>query len=226
MQQPASPARFLLWHWWFISKSSRSLNSKVKKNKNAQIGVCMCSLFSEVCWTMPWSWILQEGPTGPCFASLLKTVSPQGSKYTEWKRKKVHVCFCFGCVWFGTGMYCISLRKPCKPRMILPYFHFHWNETQCAKAISHMPHQNLRKNYSAGPCNLQFPILLFANANKHIGVFQYSFPYSISDKTAAVVGPGEKRPRAGKSLWRSITQFSVGSAADTQVIYSEGARTS
>lgn len=57
------------------------------------------------------------------------------------------------------------------------------------------------------------------------GYFSTVFP-TVSLTKLLLLSVLGRKGHAGKSLWRSITQFSVGSAADTQVIYSEGARTS
>lgn len=82
------------------------------------------------------------------------------------------------------------------------------------------------ENDSAGPSNLPIPWKPFCSyrpthrCTHRLIPAQFS-PYSNPDKTAAV-GPGEERPH-WKIAWRSIRQFSVGSAADTWVIYSEGA---
>lgn len=71
----------------------------------------------------------------------------------------------------------------------------------------------------------QFPINLFAQTqtNTYKGLIPVQLPPTVPPPKLLLLVLGRKG-HAGKSLWGSIRQFSVGSAADTQVIYSEGAR--
>jgi len=77
------------------------------------------------------------------------------------------------------------------------------------------------KNDSAGPATLPITNQDLNTTHQlthtHTHTFQSTFLSSTSVKTAAV-GPEEK-PHRKKLLWGSIRQFSVGSAADTRVIY-------
>lgn len=61
------------------------------------------------------------------FASLLKRVSCTLQLIVQNGKGRKCVCFRFLCV-FELIQECISLKRLCKPCMLLAYFHFNWNE--------------------------------------------------------------------------------------------------
>lgn len=87
-----------------------------------------------------------------------------------------------------------------------------------------MPHQSPRKNDSAGPSNLPIPNKPFCpHTNKPTQrAYSSTVPPTVP-LTKLLLWVLGRKGHAGRSLWGSIRQFSVGSATDTQVIYSEGA---
>lgn len=130
-------------------------------------------------------------------------------------------CCCMGAICQRNAFPPTQLSKSC---VLLRRFHFHGN-LKCAEAISHVPHQSPRRNDSAGPSNLPIlnkPFCTHKQPQSLIPVRSF-FPPAVPriNLLLSVLG---RKGHAGKSLWGSIRQFSVGSAADTQVIYSEGAR--
>lgn len=113
-----------------------------------------------------------------------------------------------------------------------------WELSTCKKTISHVVHQGPGKNDSAWPSNLLIstkkPFLpQWAHINTHTkGLFwlvSVGFPVlqcfwpKKKEKKNKLLCVLRRKGQCRKSLWESIRQFSVRSAADTQVIYSEGA---
>lgn len=205
-----------------------------KKKKNARTGVCMCLLFSQACRTMPRGWIHQDRTDSSVFfflflSPLLTTASPVDySRAHTAKKKEGSVVSAFVLPAFDSVEECISLRALCKPCMPLTYFHSRCNETlMCKSNFPCAPLQSEgKKNDSAGPSNPRFPTQHFTstqhNDPRRVIPLQFSPAVHLTKLRLLVLG---RKGHGGKSLWRSIRQFSVGSAADAQVIYSEGART-
>lgn len=133
----------------------------------------------------------------------------------EKTQKEVCIAFRFVCICSST---CRDVFPWDTSIRHLPSFHLHWNKTLCAKPISHVPHQQ-RRNDSVGPSNLQIP----STTQTHTKAYS-SWVFTPLPPTKLLL-VWERNGCAGKSVWRSIRQFPDRSAADTQLIYSEGART-
>lgn len=123
---------------------------------------------------------------------------------------------------------CISLRVLCKPCMPPTYFHSQCNETLMCK--SNFPCAPLEsegeKKWLSRAIWSKIPNTTFHKYTAQRSAKGYSATVlpavHLTKLRLLVLG---RKGHGGKSLWRSIRQFSVGSAADAQVIYSEGART-
>lgn len=121
---------------------------QAKLNGRKSMDWCLSVFFSDVCLATAWGNVHTES-TGSLFH--VSSHVPPGGYCTAAFVLYVH----------ASVQQCVSCRPLFKRCITLTSFHFRWNETQCAKAISHVPHCSLRKNDSARPSNLQFPVPTF-----------------------------------------------------------------